>query len=221
MTSDSINIIAVGHDQNQSVSLGHKQPPGKKLPVLILLTFLLPLGAGAEEIIGGHEVKPHSRPYMTFILTEHENGKKNFCGGFLVEDNFVLIAAHCLGRSMKVTLRAHNIKAQEETQQIIPVAKAIPHPDYNPLDFSNDIMFLKLQRKAKITKAVKTLTLPWSKVHVKPEDVYSVDGWGKTALEGEYANTLQEVELTVQKDQECESQYPACYKAMEMCVGDP
>ncbi|XP_040596615.1 granzyme F-like isoform X3 [Mesocricetus auratus] len=112
-------------------------------PVLILLTFLLPSGAGAEEIIGGHEVKPHSRPYMAFIQFVRDDGKKGRCGGFLVRDNFVLTAAHCLGSSMKVTLGAHNIKAQEETQQIIPVAKAIPHPAYNPMDYTNDIMLLK------------------------------------------------------------------------------
>ncbi|CAH6830591.1 granzyme C [Phodopus roborovskii] len=185
-------------------------------PVLILLTFLLPLGAGAEEIIGGHEVKPHSLPYMAFIQSE----KKSHCGGFLVRDNFVLTAAHCLGSSMKVTLGAHNIKAQEETQQIIPVAKAIPHPDYNPQDRSNDIMLLKLERTAKRTKAVRPLNLPRRMVHVKPGDTCYVAGWGKMAPQGKYPNTLQEVELTMQKDQECESRYPAYYKAIEMCVGD-
>ncbi|EGW11531.1 Granzyme E [Cricetulus griseus] len=112
-------------------------------PILILLTFLLPLGAGAEEIIGGHEVKPHSRPYMAFILSVRDDGNKSFCGGFLVRDNFVLTAAHCRGSSMKVTLGAHNIRAQEKTQQIIPVAEAIQHPDYNSKSRSSDIMLLK------------------------------------------------------------------------------
>ncbi|XP_057642230.1 granzyme C-like isoform X2 [Chionomys nivalis] len=111
--------------------------------VLILLTFLLPLGAGAEEIIGGHEVKPHSRPYMAFIASVNDDGKIYNCGGFLVRENFVLTAAHCIGSSMKVTLGAHNITFKEKTQQIIPVAKAIPHPDYNPKDDSHDIMLLK------------------------------------------------------------------------------
>ncbi|XP_057642229.1 granzyme C-like isoform X1 [Chionomys nivalis] len=190
--------------------------------VLILLTFLLPLGAGAEEIIGGHEVKPHSRPYMAFIASVNDDGKIYNCGGFLVRENFVLTAAHCIGSSMKVTLGAHNITFKEKTQQIIPVAKAIPHPDYNPKDDSHDIMLLKLERKAKKAKAVRSLNLPGSKVHVKPGDVCYVAGWGMVALNGKLQDTLQEVELTVQKDQECESRYPDHYnKAIEMCVGDP
>ncbi|XP_052590231.1 granzyme C-like [Peromyscus californicus insignis] len=191
-------------------------------PVLILLTFLLPLGAGGEEIIGGHEVKPHSRPYMTLIESLDVDGNSSLCGGFLVKDNFVLTAAHCWESSMTVILGVHNIEAQEETWQIIPVEKAIAHPAYNDKNLSNDIMLLKLEKKAKMTKAVRPLKLPWRKVPVKPGDVCSVAGWGMMALNGTNADRLQEVELTVQKDQLCESHYPRYYnKANQLCVGDP
>ncbi|XP_049985081.1 granzyme B(G,H)-like isoform X2 [Alexandromys fortis] len=190
--------------------------------VLILLTFLLPLGAGAEEIIGGHEVKPHSRPYMAFIEFMNDDGSICTCGGFLVRDNFVLTAAHCMGSTMNVTLGAHNITFKEKTQQIIPVAKAIPHPGYNNKTYRNDIMLLKLERKAKRTKAVKTLRLPRSNVHVKPGDVCHVAGWGQLAPNGKLSDTLQEVELRVQKDQECEYHFRRRYnKATAICVGDP
>ncbi|XP_005372037.1 granzyme C-like [Microtus ochrogaster] len=190
--------------------------------VLILLTFLLLLGAGAEEIIGGHEVKPHSRPYMAFIEFVKDDGRSYRCGGFLVKDNFVLTAAHCMGSSMKVTLGAHNISIQEETQQTIPVAKAFPHPDYNFKDDSSDIMLLKLERRARRTNAVRTLRLPRSNVHVKPGDVCYLAGWGIVALNVKLPDTLQAVELTVQKDEECESRFPHSYnKATAICVGDP
>ncbi|KAK2506758.1 hypothetical protein MC885_009676 [Smutsia gigantea] len=48
--------------------------------------------------------------------------------------------------SISVTLGAHNIKEQERTQQVIPVRRAIPHPDYNHKNFSNDIMLLQVRR---------------------------------------------------------------------------
>ncbi|XP_049985094.1 granzyme C-like isoform X2 [Alexandromys fortis] len=190
--------------------------------VLILLTFLLPLGAGAEEIIGGHEAKPHSRPYMAFIEFVKDDGRSDSCGGFLVKDNFVLTAAHCMGSSMRVTLGAHNISFLEETQQIILVAKAIPHPYFNRKDVSSDIMLLKLERRAKRTNAVRPLRLPRGNVHVKPGDVCYVDGWGQLAPNGKLSDTLQEVELRVQKDQECEYHFRRRYnKATAICVGDP
>ncbi|XP_057642272.1 granzyme B(G,H)-like [Chionomys nivalis] len=190
--------------------------------VLILLTFLLLLGADAEEIIGGHEVKPHSRPYMAFIKFVKDDGKNYRCGGFLVRENFVLTAAHCMGSAMSVTLGAHNISFPEETQQIIPVAKAFPHPGFNNKTFPNDIMLLKLERKALKTEYVRPFSLPRSNVHVKPGDVCHVAGWGMLALKGKLPDILQEVELTVQKDQECEFCFRRRYnKATAICVGDP
>ncbi|XP_074249374.1 granzyme H isoform X2 [Saimiri boliviensis] len=226
-------------------------------PFLLLLAFLLPPGTGTEEIIGGHEAKPHSRPYMAFVQFLDKKSKKR-CGGILVRKDFVMTAAHCWGSSINVTLGAHNIKEQERTQQFIPVKRAIPHPAYNPENFSSDIMLLKtldlflclrgdgrwcspitvlgsrrplpdldflvshqLERKAKQTYAVQPLRLPSSKAQVKPGQVCSVAGWGRVSMDT-LATTLQEVLLTVQKDQECEYVFHAYYsRATEICVGDP
>ncbi|XP_061038391.1 granzyme H-like isoform X5 [Eubalaena glacialis] len=136
-------------------------------PLLLLMAFLLPPGLGlpflSEEIIGGHEAKPHSRPYMVFVQFLGKESWKR-CSGVLVQKDFVLTAAHCRGSLINITLGAHNIKKQERTQQMIPVRRAVPHPDYNPKNHSNDIMLLQLERKAKRTAAVKPLSLPRGKV---------------------------------------------------------
>lgn len=190
--------------------------------LLLLLTFSLAPKTEAGEIIGGHEAKPHSRPYMAYlqIMDEYSGIKK--CGGFLIREDFVLTAAHCSGSKINVTLGAHNIKEQEKTQQVIPVVKIIPHPAYNAKTISNDIMLLKLKSKAKRTSAVKPLNLPRRNVKVKPGDVCYVAGWGKLGPMGKYSNTLQEVELTVQEDQKCESYLKNYFdKANEICAGDP
>ncbi|XP_036054397.1 granzyme F-like [Onychomys torridus] len=190
-------------------------------PILILLTFLLTLGAGGEEIIGGHEAKPHSHPYMAYV-TFLQDGKNRFCGGFLVKDNFVLTAAHCLGSSMKVTLGAHNIETKEDTQQIIPVAKAIPHPDYNEKDWSSDIMLLKLEMRAKRTKAVRPLRLPKANAQLKPGYVCRLAGWGGTSLsDTEVAASLQEAVLIIQDDQKCKLRFHRYIKTIQICAGDP
>ncbi|XP_052590236.1 granzyme B-like [Peromyscus californicus insignis] len=189
--------------------------------LLFLLAFSLPPRTKAGEIIGGHEAKPHSRPYMAYLEIT-DGGITRRCGGCLIREDFVLTAAHCNGSKIIVTLGAHNIKEQEETQQIIPVARIIPHPAYNHQKILNDIMLLKLEKKAKRTKAVRPLNLPRRKVYVKPGDVCSVAGWGRIAPGGKFPNTLQEVELEIQKDQECESHLEDYYnKTNEICAGDP
>ncbi|XP_041490016.1 granzyme F-like [Microtus oregoni] len=189
---------------------------------LILLTFLLPLGPGAEEIIGGHEVKPHSCPYMAYITSFHDDGKRHCCGGFLVKDNFVLTAAHCMGSSMNVTLGAHAIRIQEETRQFIPVAEVIPHPAYNSQDSSNDIMLLKLERKAKRTNAVRPLPLPRANAQVRAGKVCYLIGWGRKSFhDTKETKILQEAVLIIQDDQKCKKLFHRYSKTMQICAGDP
>ncbi|XP_003464818.2 granzyme B-like [Cavia porcellus] len=205
---------------------------GKMQLLLPLLAFFLLPRAEAGEIIGGHEAKPHSRPYMAYLKIRLEKSKK-ICGGFLIQEDFVLTAAHCLGsststnplasvyRQIEVTLGAHNIKEQEDTQQVIRVQKAFPHPDYNRKKRINDIMLLKLEKKAKLTKAVQLLTLPKRRTEVNPGTRCQVAGWGRLSPRGRPARTLQEVEMVVQMDKKCEDRFKNYDRATEICVGDP
>uniref|UniRef100_A0A8C8VXC7 Peptidase S1 domain-containing protein n=1 Tax=Peromyscus maniculatus bairdii TaxID=230844 RepID=A0A8C8VXC7_PERMB len=204
-------------------------------PVLILLTLLLMLGAcGGEGDHRGHEVKPNSRPYMTFIKYVDANGNRKRCGGFLspslplTPPGLCPLSLHishlhsALYSSMRVILGAHNIKAQEETQQIIPVAKAIPHPDYNAENWSNDIMLLKLQRKAIRTKAVRPLKLSRANAQLKPGYVCHLAGWGRKSLHAtKGTDLLQEAELTIQDDQKCKHLFHYYIKTKQICAEDP
>ncbi|XP_070091844.1 granzyme H-like isoform X1 [Equus caballus] len=188
-------------------------------PLLLLLAFLLAHEAGTEDIIGGHEAKPHSHPYkalVQFLLKD----QKNRCSSVLLRKDFVLTAAHCWGSPIMVTLGTHNIQEQERTQQVIPVREAICHPDYNPKNFVNDIMLLKLERKAKQTAAVWPLSLPRGTAQVWPGQVCSVAGL-EARFNGHFSNHSAEVELTMQNDQECEFLFHGYYsRATQICVGD-
>lgn len=50
-----------------------------------------PTGCWGARIIGGHEVTPHSRPYMASVSFEGQH----HCGGFLFHARWVASAAHC------------------------------------------------------------------------------------------------------------------------------
>lgn len=57
-----------------------------------LSVFVLP----GEAIIGGREAAPHSRPYMASIQVPEGETLKHECGGFVVADQWVMTAVHCL-----------------------------------------------------------------------------------------------------------------------------
>ncbi|XP_036592350.1 granzyme B-like [Trichosurus vulpecula] len=189
----------------------------------LLLAFLQAAVTRAGEIIGGWEAKPHSRPYMANLKYWDENGTEYRCGAFLVREDFLLTAAHCWGSKMSILLGAHNIQKPEKTQQCIPVLKAIPHQLYNRWTFKNDIMLVKLAKKAKLNRAVNLLALPQKKDKVRPGKRCLVAGWGSTTTpEKNYPDTLQEVELKVRKERECMDKYGSkYYGSTQMCAGDP
>ncbi|KAM6202543.1 uncharacterized protein ACDL77_012261 [Rhynchocyon petersi] len=187
--------------------------------LMLLSTFLLPPGAGAGEIIGGHEARPHSHPYMAYLQILTPNGVST-CGGFLIREDFVLTAAHCLGSSTNVILGAHDIQRQERTQQRISVLRAIPHPEYNPQNSFNDIMLLQLRNRARLNRVIRPVALPQNQTRLRPGTLCTAAGWGLISL-SRRTSILQEVQLRIQRDQECNIRFNVFNGRMQICVGNP
>ncbi|MXQ85666.1 hypothetical protein E5288_WYG001276 [Bos mutus] len=188
-------------------------------PLLLLVAFLLSPRAQAGQIIGGREARPHSHPYMAYIQTLTPAGP-TICGGFLVREDFVMTAARCLGSQINVILGIHSVTASEWTQQRIPVLRPIPHPRYNQRNNQNDIMLLQLANRARQNEAVRLVALPQTEEMLSPGTQCTVAGWGLTRLHRR-AITLQEVQLTIQRDGECHSRFDFYTGQKQICVGDP
>ncbi|XP_074150492.1 chymase-like [Sminthopsis crassicaudata] len=191
----------------------------KCLLLLLLLTFLLAHETGADDIIGGKESRPHSRPYMAFLEMKLGN-EWDYCGGFLIRSDFVMTAAHCVGDPITVILGAHNIRKPEETWQILKVRHQFRHPEYNAERLLNDIMLLKLEKKANMTTAVGTLPLPSTFNSVLPENECLAAGWGRTGPKPPGSDTLQEVELTLMNPSDCKD-FGYFDVRSQLCVGNP
>ncbi|XP_042140853.2 mast cell protease 8-like [Peromyscus maniculatus bairdii] len=187
--------------------------------LLLLLVAVLPVSTEGGKIRWGTEAKPHSRPYMAFINYYDSKSAKILCGGFLVREDIIMTAAHCNERNITVTLGAHDIRKQENTQHI-SVLESVPHEDFNRKTLVNDIMLLKLKYKAKLNGVVKTIALPKSQDWVKPGQVCTVAGWGTLANDS-LSNTLQEVNLEVQKSQTCQEMSKDYNNSIQICVGNP
>ncbi|NWX34716.1 CATG protein, partial [Notiomystis cincta] len=186
--------------------------------VILALPISLP-----ERIIGGQEVKPHSRPYMAYLKIEN-GSQRSYCGGFLISSGAVLSAAHCVDKegtlNITVVLGAHNRRDQELSQQKFYPACWVTHPKYSRSGFRNDIVLLQLKPKARINKDVKVISFARSNEAVRAGTACMVAGWGWTSRSGQNTDVMREVELKVQDGLMCEQEFPKFQNRSMICAGD-
>ncbi|KAK2906973.1 hypothetical protein Q8A67_005958 [Cirrhinus molitorella] len=128
-----------------------------------------------DDIINGKKASKNSLQYMVSV----QYNKKHHCGGFLISPQYVLTAAHCASEKMTVVLGDHNISAQKNLKRYDVVDKFIPKTFKN-VTMGNDIMLLKISRKAVLGGKVKTVTFPHQHYSIKNNTQCLVAGWGST-----------------------------------------
>ncbi|NWT92218.1 MCT1A protease, partial [Urocynchramus pylzowi] len=172
------------------------------------------------RIIGGQEVKAHSRPYMAYLKIQ-VGSRTNHCGGFLIRPDAVLSAAHCLDKKgVTVILGAHNVNGRERSQQKIRVTQWVIHPKYSRAGYKNDIVLLKLKPRARINENVKFISLPRRNERVGAGAQCNVSGWGWTSGTGHRTNVMREVKLEVQNEEICQQLMDNYQRQSMICVGD-
>uniref|UniRef100_A0A8C2JLS6 trypsin n=1 Tax=Cyprinus carpio TaxID=7962 RepID=A0A8C2JLS6_CYPCA len=184
------------------------------LSVCLLLSVFSLSGGFESGIIGGKEVKPHSRPYMASL----QHRRQHRCGGMLIRDDYVLTLGHCLDTTTKleVVLGAHNISQNEDSQQIIQVDKYIRHPQYMNDHRTYDIMLLKLKTKAMRNEFVDVIELPKNNKNIPDHVECSIAGWGMTKPGGRESDVLREVSLKLQDSFECKHKWKNYFDTEKM-----
>ncbi|KAL6107710.1 uncharacterized protein ACO6RY_18425 [Pungitius sinensis] len=178
--------------------------------LLLVLTLALTLAAQVEAgaIIGGREAAPHTRPYMVLLTLINGGNNDRICSGFLLNENFVLTAAHCSAKTYKVSLGVHNL--HNKGFQVTSVAQTFPHRDYDNNNYKNDIMLLKLSSKAIFNKNVAPIALADVEDVSGPKSCL-VSGWGKTDTQNNFSSpVLREVEVQLVSDPECDKRNFYC-----------
>ncbi|KAK3542241.1 hypothetical protein QTP86_021400 [Hemibagrus guttatus] len=169
------------------------------------------------RIVGGCTSKPHSWPWQISLRT---NTDIHFCGGTLIDAQWVLTAAHCLERSnrpsaYKVYLGIHTERANEASKQVRNLEKIIKGPP------GTDIALLKLDRPAILNDKVAKVCLPQKDYIVPSGTECYVTGWGETQGTGG-EGILKETGFPVIENKVCNRpEYLSNrVKDHEMCAGN-
>ncbi|XP_035767803.1 granzyme G-like [Neolamprologus brichardi] len=178
---------------------------------LLVLVLTLEEQVYSGKITGGHEAVPHSRPYMVLLERYMSDGQKKYCGGFLLNEDFVMTAAHCHAKSYRVFLGLHNYNKQNEVQHVnVPGENAFPQKGYDEAELKNDIMLLKLSTKAVLNKNVKPIDLA-DRDDRSPKSCI-VSGWGSTENSKHPSPKLLEVNVTLVENEMCVKENKYCSK---------
>ncbi|XP_073452055.1 trypsin-like [Aquarana catesbeiana] len=184
----------------------------------LLLLSLLGLAAAFhynddDKIVGGYTCPVNSVPYQVSLYSGY-----HFCGGSLINEEWVVSAAHCYMSRIEVRLGEHNIEVLEGTEQFISSAKVIRHPKYNSYLLDNDIMLIKLSQPAVISSRIQAIHLP-SECDVAGTQCL-ISGWGNTLSSGaNYPDLLQCLEAPILSHEDCVNSYPGQITENMICLG--
>uniref|UniRef100_A0A3P8SEI4 trypsin n=1 Tax=Amphiprion percula TaxID=161767 RepID=A0A3P8SEI4_AMPPE len=186
---------------------------------VLLFHVLICLGQNAlgSEIIKGTKAKKKSMLYMASV----QNKKGHVCGGFLVSEDFVMTAAHCVNQNpTSVVLGTHSLKNVNDDTMRYSIKKC-KHPDYKAVISGNDIMLLQLSRKAHLGKKgpIKPIKIPSNQIKLKGKQKCSVAGWGATKTNGSNVDELQVVDIPVINLETCQKMWNDKLPANVVCAG--
>ncbi|KAM9577953.1 coagulation factor IX isoform 2-T2 [Trichechus inunguis] len=145
------------------------------------------------RVVGGENAKPGQFPWQVLL-----HGKIDaFCGGSIINEKWVVTAAHCIKPGVKITVVAgeHNTEETEHTEQRRNVIRAIPHHSYNATinKYNHDIALLELDKPLTLNSYVTPICVAdreYTNIFLRFGSGY-VSGWGKVFNRGRSASILQ------------------------------
>lgn len=162
-----------------------------------------------ERIVKGHTGHVGQFPHQALLFIRNANGRI-ICGGTLLNNRWILTAAHCALRAsdMEVHVGARSYDILSEVgRQVVEVLDIVIHHAYAPKFAANDVALLELAQKVQFGDTVQAARLPQPNEKFVGEPVVA-SGWGLTerALDS-FPKQLQFAPLHVIANEKCRPLY--------------
>ncbi|XP_012709813.2 coagulation factor XI isoform X2 [Fundulus heteroclitus] len=175
-----------------------------------------PLNTRSEtKIVGGQDAAPGAWPWQARLII-----KGGLCGGSLINNQWILTAAHCFDNNVPSDVTAYlgfqtaggpNGVTRRGSQIIV-------HPDYNTRTNDNDVALVQLTSAVTFNDYVRPACLAADgSVFGDGLDCW-VTGWGTTSEGGDISQTLQEVDIPIVSNSRCSETYATITDNM-VCAG--
>ncbi|XP_023570974.1 coagulation factor X [Octodon degus] len=149
------------------------------------------------RIVGGQNCKEGECPWQALLVNEDNKG---FCGGTILNEYYILTAAHCLHQAKRFTVRVgeRNMEEEEGNEVTHEVEIVIKHNKFNLHTYDCDIAVLKLKTPITFRMNVAPACLPqkdWAEATLMTQKTGIVSGFGRIHEKGRQSSTLKMLEV--------------------------
>lgn len=193
-----------------------------RLFLLLLAVFYASGESASPYVIGGSTAQRFQSSH-----TVHLNFKTSgifFCGGSLINEQWVVSAAHCYQPANSFYVVAGDYDQQEDDGSEVntEVELVAVHPMYVKQTHDFDVMLVKLKSKVSFNDAIQPVKLPEPMEVPQNETLCQVCGWGNVIMtQGNfYPERLRCVDVSFIDSQACDVMYSGQISDSMLCFGD-
>uniref|UniRef100_A0A8C4MA45 Serine protease 55 n=1 Tax=Equus asinus TaxID=9793 RepID=A0A8C4MA45_EQUAS len=176
-------------------------------------------GAQYSRIIEGTEAQVGEFPWLVSIQARNTH----FCGGTIINEWWILTAAHCLSSEeliptdLSIVLGTNSLNSQ--SLEMKAVTSIILHKNFTRINMDNDIALLLLDSPITFSELKEPICMPTSSNLSSWRECW-VAGWGQTQSDDKNTMTtdLMKVPMIIVHWEECVKEFPKLTRNM-LCAG--